>query len=464
MTVVFVIVALLVLNALCVAAEFAVIKAKEGRVRVAAEEGSRSARLLLPVLLDPEQLDRYISTCQLGITITSLVLGAYSEVALAEGLLHKWFDSAGYFEVSVAHSVASIIVLVGVTLLQIVLGEQVPKSMALHRPDRTALVTVWPILFWQKTFGFLITFLTFASRCVLRLLGAKAEVHRHVHSRQEIDIMMEESHEKGAIESEQHERLQQVLDLDIVTASQLMVPRPEIFAVDIDAEQDASLRAILDGRYTRLPVYRGNIDEVVGVIHTKDLARHTVENDGIQDWRRLIRPLFFVNEGMTADRMLALFREKRTQQAVVMDEFGGVAGMVTLEDVLTHVFGEVEDEFSETSENAEHLSNGTVRLPGRMRLDECDDWIGTEWRGVSNTVSGLITERLGQLPEPGAVISIDGVEVLVEAVTRHVVTSVIVTPLPKPDPGSDEDSQIQASSSDPDGESEVKDAGEVADD
>jgi putative hemolysin len=357
-TVVLVIIVLLVINALCVAAEFAVIKAKEGRLRAAAEGGSRSAQLLLPVILDPERLDRYISTCQLGITITSLALGAYSEVAIAHELQVR-FVAEGYFEIAVAHSVATAVVLVGVTLLQIVLGEQVPKSMALHRPNGIALVTVWPIVLWQKAFGFLITFLTFASRCVLRLLGAKAEVYRHIYSRREIDIMMEQSHEEGAIESEQHERLQHVLDLDIVTASQLMVPRVDLFAVDIDSEEDDSLQAILDGRYTRLPVYRGHIDAVVGIIHTKDLARHAVESDGIEDWRRLIRPLFFVNEGMTADRILALFREKRTQQAVVMDEFGGVAGLVTLEDVLTHVFGEVEDEFSGSDGSAQAGLAGT---------------------------------------------------------------------------------------------------------
>lgn len=432
MMVALIIVVLLVLNALCVAAEFAVIKAKESRIRTAAEGGSRSARLLLPVVLDPERLDRYISTCQLGITITSLVLGAYSEFAIA-GELQKKLAADSFLEVGLAHSVATIVVLVGVTVLQIVLGEQVPKSMALHRPDRLALLTVWPIIIWQRVFGFVITILTFLTRCVLRLLGTKAEVHRHVHSRQEIDIMMEQSHEKGAIESEQHERLQHVLDLDIVTASQLMVPRPDIFAVDIDVEEDASLQAILDGRYTRLPVYRGVIDEMVGVIHTKDLARHAVENDGIEDWRKLIRPLFFVNEGMTADRMLAMFRAKRTQQAVVMDEFGGVAGMVTLEDVLTHVFGEVEDEFSEASLTPERLPDGRLRLRGRMRLDECEDWIGTEWRGQSNTVSGLITEHLGHLPEIGMKVLIEGVEVVVEEVSNHIVTSVIATPIPMDD-------------------------------
>ncbi len=282
--------------------------------------------------------------------------------------------------------------------------------------------------------GFIITFLTWASRCTLRVLGAKAEVHRHVHSRQEIDIMMEQSHEKGALQSEEHERLQHVLDLDIVTARQLMVPRPDIFAVDIDAEDDASVQEILDGRYTRLPVYKGDIDSVVGVIHTKDLARHVVDNGSVDDWRQLIRPIFFVNEGMTGDRMLALFREKRTQQAVVMDEFGGVAGLVTLEDVLTHVFGEVEDEFSDTVVNAERLADGTVRLPGRMRLDECDDLLGAEWRGSSTTVSGLITEQLGHLPKPGAVLSIAGVDVVVEEVSRHVVTSVLATPVAEPEP------------------------------
>ena len=241
--------------------------------------------------------------------------------------------------------------------------------------------------------------------------------------------MMEQSHEKGAIEAEQHERLQQVLELEVVTARQLMVPRREIAALDIEATGEDPLQAIVEGRHTRMPVYRNTIDEVVGVIHTKDLARHAVEKGSVKEWRKLIRPINFVNEGMTADRLLALLREKKTQQAMVMDEFGGVEGLVTLEDVLTHVLGEVGDESSVGVENPQILPDGLVRLPGRLRLDEAAEWTRIMWQGSSTTVGGFITERLGHLPVVGETTEIDGVHVEVESVEKHVVTSVLARPV-----------------------------------
>jgi CBS domain containing-hemolysin-like protein len=415
-------VSLLALNALFVAAEFAALGAREGRIRKYAERGGRSARLLLPYVTDANKLDRYISSCQLGITTTSLCLGAYGEHRIA-ALLEPAFGS-----MAAAHGVAIVIVLFVLTALQVVLAEQVPKSLALHRPDRVAMITVWPVVMVKWVLAYVIAFLNGSARGTLWVIRAPVVAHRHVHSRQEIDLMIEQSRDKGTIEADQHDLLQHVLDLEIVTARQLMIPRCDIAALDDESNAADVVQLVIDGGHTRMPVYHGSIDDVIGVIHTKDLARHAVEKGAIKDWLKLIRPMFFVNQGMTADRLLATMREKKTMQAMVMDEFGGVAGLVTLEDVLTHVFGEVGDEFSASSQTPQRLPDGMVRLPGRLRLDAVSKWIGKTWTGSSTTVGGFITESVGHLPEVGEDLVIEGIELQVESVENHVVTSVLARP------------------------------------
>ncbi len=413
---------LLALNALFVAAEFAALGAREGRIRKYAERGGRSARLLLPYVTDANKLDRYISSCQLGITTTSLCLGAYGEHRIA-----AFFEPA-FGSMVAAHGVAIVIVLFVLTALQVVLAEQVPKSLALHRPERVAMTTVWPVVMIKWLLAYVIAFLNGSARRTLWVIRAPVVAHRHVHSRQEIDLMIEQSRDKGTIEADQHDLLQHVLDLEIVTARQLMIPRRDIAALDEESNDADVVQLVIDGGHTRMPVYHGSIDDVIGVIHTKDLARHAVEKGAIKDWLKLIRPMFFVNQGMTADRLLATMREKKTMQAMVMDEFGGVAGLVTLEDVLTHVFGEVGDEFSASSQTPQRLPDGMVRLPGRLRLDAVSEWIGETWTGSSTTVGGFITESVGYLPEVGEDLVIEGIELQIESVENHVVTSVLARP------------------------------------
>lgn len=430
LTAMIVVLVLLGLNALFVAAEFAALGARQSRIQKLAAAGGRSARLLLPYVTDVGRLDRYISSCQLGITVTSLFLGAYGEHRIA-ALLHAALspgETATAATDLAAHGAAVVIVLIALSSLQVVLAEQVPKSMALHRPERVALITVWPVVMMQWVFGYLITVLNASARATLWVLRAPNVAHRHVHSRQEIDLIIEQSRDKGTIEPDQHDLLQHVLDLEIVTARQLMIPRRDLAALDDAADSADVIQLVIDGGHTRLPVYHGSIDDVVGVIHTKDLARHAVEKAAIKDWRKLIRPVFFVNQGMTADRLLATLREKKTTQAMVMDEFGGVAGLVTLEDVLTHVFGEVGDEFSASLQHPQRLPDGMVRIPGRLRLDEAVEWVGATWTGSSTTVGGFVAEKVGHLPTVGEELTVDGVEIRVETVDNHVVTSIVVRP------------------------------------
>jgi len=251
-------------------------------------------------------------------------------------------------------------------------------------------------------------------------------VHDHIHSRQEIDLLIQHSQLGGVLEKHQHQRLQHALELEVLTANQLMIPRPKIAAVDIETVNEEALQTILGGRHTRLPIYRGSIDSIVGILHTKDLAMGMVADGGLEGWRQHVRPVLFVSEGMTLDRLLARLRERQTQQAIVMDEFGGVAGLVTLEDVLTHVFGEVRDEFSDQHTQPEQLSDGRVRLPGSLRLDEVPDFLGTRWKGTAKTVGGHVTEMLGRLPAGGDKLTLEGVSVEVETVEHHVVMSVLV--------------------------------------
>ncbi len=436
LTATFVVVLLLGLNALFVAAEFAAVAARRHRVKSAADSGQRSAKMLLAVVLDPLRLDRYISCCQLGITVTSLGMGAYGQQALANSLRMYIPDWITQQEVA-AQSISITVVLIGLSALQVVLGEQVPKSFALHKPDAVGFSTVRLVLLSQRMLAPLITFLNGTSRMFLRLIGAPLTMHEHVHSRQEIDMLINQSESVGVLEAGQHQRLQHALELEVLTAEQLMIPRPEIAAVDIEHEGEEVLQEILDGRFTRLPVYRESIDNIIGILHTKDLARQAVAEGKIKGWKRLVRPVFFVNEGMTADRLISKLRQKQTQQAIVMDEFGGVAGLVTLEDILTHVFGQVADEFSgEGQAKPEPLPDGRIRLPGRLRLDEVVDWIGQPWTGSANTAGGHVTQILGHLPEEGELLNVDGAQVTVERMENNVVASLLVLP---PNPESEEE-------------------------
>lgn len=417
---------LLALNALCVAAEFSAVAARRSRVLQAAEAGSPSAKKLQAILGDPHRLDRYISACQLGITTTSLGLGAYGQYVIASALVPT-LEFLGSTHKAAAQSLSVVIVLVGLSALQIVMGEQVPKSMALHRPNRVAMVTVWPLLWVERLLAPLLVVLYSTSRLVLRLMGVKAvAIHEHIHSPQEIDLLLQHSRRGGILEKDQHQRLQHALELEVLTASQLMIPRPKIAALDIETPDTEALQTILEGRHTRLPVYRESIDNIVGILHTKDLAMGMVADGGLEGWRQHVRKVLFVSEGMTLDRLLARLRERQTQQAIVMDEFGGVAGLVTLEDVLTHVFGEVGDEFSDQDTKPERLADGRMRLPGSLRLDEVPDFLGTKWSGTAKTVGGHVTEMLGHLPAVGETLTLEGVPVEIENVEQHVVTSVLV--------------------------------------
>ena len=423
-TAVLTVVTLILLNALYVAAEFATVSVRRSRVQQLAEAGNTLAIWLLPVLESPASRDRYIAACQIGITLSSLVLGAYSQSTFAVWLT-PWFESLAGLQPLAAQSTSAVVVLLVLTTAQVVFGELVPKSLALQYPTQTSLYAVLPMKGSQWLYRPFIAWLNGAGLALLRLLGVPTQGHRHIHSPDEIALLITESRDGGLLEPDEHRRLQRALRLNLRQAKQLMVPRRRTAAVDIDTPLPEVVSLVAQSPYSRLPVYRGSIDNVIGMLHTKDLVRWYVTGAGEASLSDLVRPMATVHESVTADRVLLQLRERRSHQALVVDEFGGTAGLVTLEDVLSELLGHVGDEFKSRDPLAETLADGRTRLPGGMAVDDAAALLRTRWDTDVTTVAGLVAEELGHLPVAGEKVVVGDYELEVERIADRVLESAL---------------------------------------
>jgi CBS domain containing-hemolysin-like protein len=427
-----VIIALLIaLTGLYVAAEFAAVSARRSRLRRLAEDGDAFAARLLPVLEDSRELDRYIAASQVGITLSSLILGAYGQAALAPQL-EPLLTKTAWLEPATVQSASAAIVLIFLTTLAVILGELVPKSLALQNPTRAAMITVLPMQWSLRAFAWSITLLNGSGVLLLRALRLPSTGHRHVHSPEEIALLIAESRDGGLLEPQEQVRLHRALRLGLRSARQLMVPRDRLAAIDSALRSDEVLRIVAASAYSRLPVYRGSIDNIIGILHTKDVVLHYVRAGGFSV-TSLMRPIVRVPDTMAADRLLAFLRERRSHQALVVDVSGTVVGLITLEDVVAELLGGVADEFKSVQAKPIRLSDGRVRVPGSMRLDQAAPLVGSAWRGRPGVVGDRVIATFGRVPEPGEELTLEGLTVEVEAVEGGTVWTVIVGERPRHD-------------------------------
>ncbi|MCK6546887.1 hemolysin family protein [Myxococcota bacterium] len=355
---------LIAVNALFVAGEFGAVSARRTRIWQLASEGNTLARRLAPVLDDPALVDRWVAACQLGITASSLVLGAYGQAKLSP-VLTPMLEQLGVGRVG-AESTAAVVVLIGLTIVQMVLGELVPKSIALQYPTQTALFTSLPLAWSVRAFSRAIDLFNGSARVILRLLHIPIAERRQVHSAEEISMMITESSSGGLLDPEAKDHLIEALRLEMRDARHLMRPRGRIEALELEADEDEVARALV-GPYTRLPVYRGRFDDIVGVLHTKDAVLKRLRTGRIGPLAALMRPPLFVRDTDRADRILAALREQHTTFALVRDRVDVVVGIVTLEDVLTSVFGDLRDELAPAREARLHDRSAARRSSGRLR-------------------------------------------------------------------------------------------------
>jgi CBS domain containing-hemolysin-like protein len=291
----------------------------------------------LPYIEQPAALVRYLSASQIGITLSSLALGAYAEArfgASLEAALHARFDIAP----QTAHSSAEAIILLVLTAGQLVVGELVPKSLALQHPTETALFTIVPMRWSLAIFRPFTALLNATSRFVLRLFGAADSTHRHIHSPDEIELLIAESRDGGLLEPDEHRRLHRALRLGLRSARDLMIPLERVTMLRIDTPWDDIVKTVAANSYSRIPVYRESRERIVGTLRVKDLAADYAA-EGPVPLERLVRPIAGVREDLPADRVVALLRRRRVHQGVVVDPAGRALGLVTIQDVLNELLG-----------------------------------------------------------------------------------------------------------------------------
>jgi CBS domain containing-hemolysin-like protein len=414
---------LILLTALYVAAEFAAVSARRSRLRRLAEDGHVLAARLLPVLDDPRALDRYIAASQIGITLSSLILGAYGQATLAPRI-EPWLVRLAGMQPAAAESTAAAAVLLSLTALAVVLGELVPKSLALQNPTGTALFTVLPMQWSIRVFSWSIALLNGSGVLLLRMLRVPSTGHRHVHSPEEIDLLIAESRDGGLLEPQEQVRLHRALRLGLRMARQLMVPRARLAAIEAALPFDEVLAVVAASPYSRLPVYRGSLDNIVGILHIRDVVTRYVQS-GTLSIASLLRPIVRVPDTMPADRLLAFLRERRSHQALVVDTAGAVVGLITLEDVVAELLGGVADEFKSAESRALRLSDGRLRLSGSMRVDQAAALAGARWHQTSESLGAYVRRVLKRLPEPGEEVDLEGTHIEIEVVEGGAVMSVI---------------------------------------
>lgn len=419
---------LVAVNALYVAAEFASVAVSRSRLAALAGKGNARARRLLAIVEDGARLDEYIAACQIGITFTSLVAGALAQAAITPVLTPLVGRLAGISQVA-AFSAATAIVLLGMTTAQVVFGELLPKSLALQFPERVALATLAPMRWSVILYRPAIALLNGSAFVLLKSFGIEPGGHRHVHSPEEIEFLLAASRKGGMLEPEAHRRLRRGLQLSSRTVRQLMVPRGELLAIDATTPAEEILEILLSSPYNTLPVYQGSLDRIVGAVSLKDVASAFAQSGRIPSLIEIVRPIPFVPENLSADRLVRFFQEQKSTKAIVVDEFGGVEGIVSVQDVLEELFGEIAEEGEEEeTATVERLEDGRVRLPGSMALDEAEPHVGVRWKGSAATVAGHVLEAFGRMPAEGETLEIGGVEVTVERTSPKTVLSVLVRP------------------------------------
>jgi putative hemolysin len=388
---------LILLNAFFVAAEYGLVTARRTRIVELQHQGNRRARDVLRITSDPP---RFIAAMQLGVTLTSLGIGALGERALADALGNV-----------LATVLAVVIAYLILTFLHVVIGELVPKGIALGHSEGTALFVSPPVRAFFAVFRPFIWFLETATELVLRWLGLQPPgADDDVLSEAELRMVVSQSTRHGEIEEQEQEMLYKVFDFADKEASDVMVPRPEVVALSIDLPPEQALEAVMDSPYTRYPVYRESLDDVVGILHVRDLFSGLRER-GMHDVKieEIVRPAHIVPETKDLAALLSEFRRTNQHMAIVVDEYGEMEGIVTLEDLLEEIVGEIEDEFDLPDESVEQVDDDTIRIDGTFPIDDFNERFRTDLPVEDyHTVAGFVFGLLGRQPEVGDDISHDG--------------------------------------------------------
>ncbi len=419
-----VIVLLTLLEGFFVAAEIALVSIRRSRVEQLVEEGSAGARRVRRLLDDP---GRFLAVSQLGLTVIGFFASAFAAVNLTQALADflKGLGVGG-----TADGVALLIVTVLLALFTIIFAELVPKTLALSSPERFALALSVPIDFLARVLGPLIKVLTGVTRAIGGLFGASVTNEQNITA-EELRLIVERGGEQGVLEAEEEQMINSIIELGDRRLHEVMIPRIDIIALPASSTLDEAIDKVVDEGHSRIPVYEESIDEVVGILYAKDLLPILKASGGARpELRELLRTPVFVPESMTIDDLLHEFQRRKVHIAIVLDEYGGTAGLLTIEDLLEEIVGEIQDEYDTEEPMIVKLSDDEARVDGRADVDDLaelfDTVLGLEDEDEYDTVGGLIYHRIGGVPSPGDVVEVDGLSLTVESTDGRRVGKVLV--------------------------------------
>jgi putative hemolysin len=397
-----IIVLLVLANAIFVAAEYALVTARRSRLVERAERGGRGARTALRLMDDPV---RFISTVQVGITVSAILLGAIGEPLVS-----------GFMEPPLSTTVSFLIAFAILSYLSVVLGELVPKAVALQKAEWLAVALAVPLDWLARLTHPLVWALQKSANAVLKVLRVKpAPAGMIAYTREDIRHSVAAAEDVGELEQAEEEMLYKVFDFASKEVAEVMVPRPDVVAISADMPPEEALATVVDSPFTRYPVYRNSLDEIIGILHVRDLfaAMHDL---GIASVRleSIARPAYVVPETKDLAALLADFRREKQHMAIVVDEYGVVDGIVTLEDLLEEIVGEIEDEFDLPDTSIERVDDGRVRIDGSYTIDDFNETFGTELEQDGfHTMAGLVFGMLGRAAEVEDSVVVDGVRLTV---------------------------------------------------
>jgi putative hemolysin len=421
-----------------VAAEIALVSIRRSRVEQLVEEGARGARRVRRLVDDP---GRFLAVIQVVITFVGFLASAFAAVSLVAGL-GEFLEGLG-LGADVATAVALVTVTIILSLFTIVFGELVPKTLALAHPERFALTLSRPVDVLARVLGPIVALLTGITRAITRLFGADV-AKEAVITAEELRLIVERGGEQGILEAEEEQMIQAVIELGQRRLHEVMIPRVEMIGLSANATLDEAIDAIVAEGHSRIPVYEESIDEIVGILYAKDLLpflkNGAAERPAV---RSLLRPPVFVPESMSIDDLLHELQRRKVHIAIVLDEYGGTAGLVTIEDLLEEIVGEIQDEYDTDEPATVRLSDTEARVDGLVSIEELGELFDLQLalpdEDEYDTVGGLIFHRLGAVPKPGDRIDIDGLSLTVESTDGRRVGKVLAVRRPGEDVPSAED-------------------------
>jgi putative hemolysin len=407
---------LVALNGFFVSVEFAVITSRKTRIRLQAEKGSASAKLVLDWLEDPHARDKLIAAAQLGITIVSLALGAVGEntfEALLAPVFHSLEIPTQWSRIEpILAGLPLVISLIIVTSLHVVLGEQVPKVASLESPESVALFAATPMKWFSTIFSWFVNLLDWATQSILRLIGVRSSGGGHsvLFTVDELKEILVESEQMGTILAPQREMMDAVFDFNRLLVRQVMIPRTEIIAVPAELSVDQSINIIVDSRFTKFPIYEGNLDKISGIVHIKDLLKaKQSEAGGSQSVAELAQEPLLVPESSSVWTLMNLFQQHSRHIAIVLDEYGGTAGLITLEDLLEEIVGEIKNPYDDIVPEIQRVDQETVLVDGLTLIEDVNEFLGTSFQDQNyDTIAGYFLGHLDHIPAIGEEINLVG--------------------------------------------------------